>query len=220
MDASKLVQCGAVIILAGMPRTGSTWQMEMVKSVANALNVTIEHSGYWDYAKHIGMDAKDAKRYYESEYQQWAKLRPDSVIAYKSHEFDSTLVSKCQKQVIFTSHRCLEDELGSASKSWNVSTKVFLNNIVHEYTMWKKYNTLDMDYDNARKHPHLAINMVGFWLALSLNISIPPHVKFDPVLMEANPGIPSSTASLDTPTTMSLRQHFKHPVLRFCTKVP
>eukprot|EP00622_Pseudochattonella_farcimen_P002039 FR736891.1.p1 GENE.FR736891.1~~FR736891.1.p1 ORF type:complete len:238 (+),score=16.50 FR736891.1:350-1063(+) len=182
MNATKLVRCGVMIIMAGMPRTGSTWQMAMVRSAANVLNISIAHSGYWDYAAHAKMSHEKTEAYYRHEYSEWEKLTEDSVLLYKSHEYNPVIPSKCKRQIIFTSHRCLEDQLGSFVAAFKVAnTTDNILNVLHSsayhYDMWRKHNALDLDYHLARQNSFLASNIIGRWKALNFGITVGAPIR-------------------------------------------
>ena len=216
IDISRLKNCGVMIIMAGMPRSGSTWQYEMVKSVLKTLKISIHH-GYWDYARHIRMNNSDSRSYYRNEYKKWSTLDNKSVLLYKTHEYKPELLSVCKKNIIFTSHRCLEDELGSMYTSWHIGMKS-LNityQLVKEYDMWRKHYTFDIDYDVAKTQPERTIRLIGEWLMFNMNLSV-GYLRFKPVLVEANAGIPSSKSQA-WPNNFHT---FKHPTLKFCEYPP
>eukprot|EP00622_Pseudochattonella_farcimen_P005264 FR740840.1.p1 GENE.FR740840.1~~FR740840.1.p1 ORF type:complete len:205 (-),score=19.33 FR740840.1:146-760(-) len=182
-----------MIFMAGMPRPGGSWQMARVGSAANVLTISIAHFGYWDYAAHGKMSHEKTEASYRQEYSEWEKLTEDSVLLYKSHEYNPVIPWKCKRQIIFTSHRCLEDQLGSFVAAFKVATTTdnilnFLHSSAYHYDMWRKHNALDIDYDLARQNSFLASNIIGMWMALSFGINVGAHIRFPAIITEANAG--------------------------------
>jgi len=215
LDASRLVRCGTMIILAGMPRAGSTWQQSMVFSALAQLGVPVAHRGYWDFAHHVRANATAAHAYYEREYCAWAHLSDDAVLVYKTHEFAPALAATvCARRIVFTIHRCLDDELGSMRRGFNLTAhggEHALRVAVAHYDRWVAHGAIDMDYDEARRRPAQASALVGAHLAWRLGRDSRGAV-FPAVAEEANPAIPSSSERVVVPA----ERRFPHPVLRWC----
>ena len=178
LDATKPHQCAAMIVAAGMPRAGSTSQMKLLMTALQLLNISVAHQGYWDYAEHIRMGAADAARYYDREYATWAKLKRDDVIVYKSHEYAPNAIGFCNKTVVLTIHRCLENELRSAVGagfiSPNASTTWMMNMLTRwmtNYAAWKTFGALDFAFEEYVTNPQMVLHAVVSYLAVRLEMS-------------------------------------------------
>ena len=113
LDLSKPHQCALMVLAAGMPRAGSTWQGKMVSSALQQLGVPAQHQNYWDYPKHTHMNRSKAAAWYANEYRAWSKLSSNAVVLYKSHEFVQDATKLCNRTAVVTIHRCLDHELKS-----------------------------------------------------------------------------------------------------------
>ena len=100
-------RCSLVIVVAGLPRSSSSTQMAMTRAALEALGVNYTDLGYWARSLHVvnstfAVRNRDRKRYHA----QWARLKPSSIVLYKSHEFSSSLVHFCDHAVVLLTYRC------------------------------------------------------------------------------------------------------------------
>jgi len=213
LDASRLT-CGVVIVLAGMPRSGSTWEERMVLSALDVLGVPVGHSGYWDYARHVHMSVDNATSYYRREYVAWASLTATSVVVYKSHEYRDDLAAACGgRHIVLTSHRCMEAQVRSMARAWSPASLSEWSRILDDYDRWLHAGALDMDYDAAVVDPSRTSRRIGTWLAAALNRSTTGRT-FPAILSNANPNVRPRYEVNDT----ALREMKlpRHPNLRSC----
>ena len=200
-----------MLLMTGMPRSGSTWQSAMVRSALQQLRVKVAVSGYWDMAQHVGMKPADAKRYYLREHERWRKIRPGAVLVYKSHEFRKSATAICENTTAITMRRCPEDImrsfvragwLGSSPEPRAIASTMRL--YLRYHAEWLAFGALDMSYEWAVRNPKAMMDRIVGFLAARLGLS-PRHVERTlgkegarvtrSLLAEANRAIPSSSRS-------------------------
>ena len=196
-------RCQLVVILAGMPRAGSTWEQKLVKAALAKLHLEVAHVSYWDYPKHVSMNSRDAELWYKSETNSLSRLTRNSTVLFKTHEFTEEPTKLCQHAIAFTSHRCLDDELRSAAGAGWMPARAdnFANAIrtwAAAYRRWKLWGAIDVDYDQALKNPSAAFRIIIDHVAFAINVKQSEIDKLGPLrapsMGEANPGIPSSAS--------------------------
>ena len=175
-------QCALMVLLGGMPRSGSTWQDTMVFSGLQRLGRTPDYHAYWDYPKHISHTMNDtaAEQWYAAERLAWSRLKPTSIVVYKTHEFAGAATRFCRRTAVFTTHRCFEGALRSKiGRKWitaddaiNASSLVFnVMRDLRQFAQWKRFGALDIEYDAAVAHPEETMSLVLYYLAYHLSLA-------------------------------------------------
>ena len=96
--------CKLVVIVAGMPRTGSTLLIELVHdAVRQALSqsgLKVVNISYWRLDRHLGTKGGQAVNWRPTE------LPDDTdVIVTKTHEYDSEVLGLCERNLVILSSR-------------------------------------------------------------------------------------------------------------------
>ena len=171
-----------MVLLGGMPRSGSTWQDTMVLSGLQRLGRPPAYHSYWDYPKHLShiMNDTAAQKWYAAERLAWSRLQPTSIVVYKTHEFSGAATRFCRRTAVFTTHRCFEGTLRSkigrkwitATDAMNASSLVFdVKRDLRQFAQWKRFGALDIDYDAAVAHPEETMSVVLYYLAYHLSLA-------------------------------------------------
>jgi hypothetical protein len=169
--------CRAMIVLAGMPRTGSTLQGQFVQAALRTFNCPVGATGYWDILAHKGIgNPLVLEQYYDRLYAKWAQLKSSQCVVSKSHEYESAMTSFCNHTVVITSHRCLDDEVRSAVGIrlggiviTERSIEDFLKSWIEWYHSWKAYGAIDFDYSTMVSDPNGTVRVLAQYMAMRLN---------------------------------------------------
>lgn len=210
-------RCGHAIILAGMPRAGSTLQEKLVTRALQYLHVplTAGPTTFWNYPKHMGMSQEEAAAIYAEEDELWQHgTTNESVLMFKSHEFDPEALRLCANTIVLTQHRDLVDQYGSAVAAFNMSEDVSLAHAVgtiklwaRNYASWKNQanGALDLRFEDVVENRDGALRTITRYLQTRLGV---PEAKApDPSMIsalegvEANPEMPSSSHGATAQTT-------------------
>ena len=111
------VACGHAILLAGMPRAGSTLQVQLVRKALRYLGVSAAPapSFLWNLPKHLNQTREEAAAHYAKEDAFWRhNTSAASVLVYQMHEYDAEALRLCRKVTVLTQHRDLLDAYASA----------------------------------------------------------------------------------------------------------
>lgn len=218
MNFAHRVSCGVVIILAGMPRSGSTWQEAMVLSALRTLGIRVEYSGYWDYARHVNMNRTEADSYYRTERAHASAWTPESVVVYKSHEFRWDLLHLCKRHIVFTSHRCLEHMIGSMIRAWNPGILTMWKTILNDYDTWLRHGAIDMVYDTAVTHSQHAAQKIGTALARMFHKNESEYT-FAAIVNNANTFVRDTYVVSADEVSRIIRNITHHPNIPFCSNL-
>lgn len=202
-------KCRYVVIDAGLARAGSTMQQELVHQALGTLGFKAAFcngtKGYWDYPKHMLWNQAASNAYYAKEHKCWSELSNESIVVFKSHEFDSDLLHFCERAIVFTTHRTLVDEVCSAFGAFNLSdvsddaVLQLVLSLTRAYSAWKAVHPLDLRYEDMASEPSSAYRQVVDYLASSMNITVGQGMLDAVPSMEdeANPNIPSSSGHVN-----------------------
>ena len=184
INATAPHRCALMVLVAGMPRSGSTWQFHMIKRALELMGRRASHSGYWDLAKHKRMNETAAAAYYARERALWSRLAEPAVVVYKSHEFVPEATRFCRHTAVLTTHRCFEAALRSQiGRGWITAeaaadpgylVRVMRRDLV-EFEQWKRLGALDFDYDEAARYPEESMAAIMHFLALHLRAAGDAH---------------------------------------------
>ena len=162
INATAPHRCALMVLVAGMPRSGSTWQFQMVKRALEFMGRGASHAGYWDLAKHHRMTEPAAAASSARERALWRRLAGPAVVVYKSHEFAPEATRFCRHTAVLTTHRCFEAALRSQiGRGWITAeaaanpgylVRLMRKDLV-EFEQWKRLGALDFDYDEAARFP-------------------------------------------------------------------
>ena len=208
-------RCRAVLVVAGLPRSGSTAQSRLLAHALHQLRQQPVDLGYWAWEQHARWNS--SRRQWllptraESSWtanwtaSQWQRLQPSSLVTYKSHEFDGSLAhAMCDRSVVLLTSRCLEDMLGSWVRvGWAEprlrSLRPLLLDAAAHYAMWKAVGALEIRHEEMRAHPEQAYTVILHYVALKLGLvqPAPRDAELPRTLIaeEANPHITSRVAS-------------------------
>jgi hypothetical protein len=192
--------CGTMLMMAGMARSGSTWQRQLVESALKYLDVSYVDGGYWDFPQHVHHSVEEARKEYKERRQFLEGLSNDSIILYKSHEFVPKAINLCRKTIVFTCHRCVEGAiLSAAGLGWtdlNNASYIAerLSKSIDNYAAWKQFGALDIDYDVSKEQPMQTLQLIVDYLALHLDVSAKKYDKRGALVREdeASLSLPSS----------------------------
>ena len=206
------VTCKAAIFVAGMPRTGSTLQLALVRRALQHLQVSVKGnpSDFWNQPRHAGWDAAAASSYYAQVDSTWKGLTADDVLVYKTHSFDGEALRLCSTQIVVTQHRNLLDEYTSAVTAFNMTADVAASHAagsikiwMADYRDWKQNATegaLDVRYEDVVDDIDAVFASTVAFLAKRLGMPEEasstnlPSVK-DLGQTEANAALPSSSSA-------------------------
>ena len=217
------VTCKAAILVAGMPRSGSTLQCALVEKALEHLQVSAARpagmDAYWDGPRHGGIDgcsdgrlrpSCSASAYYASEEAGWRKLTANDVVVYKMHDYDTEALRLCSTQIVVTQHRTLLDEYTSAVTAFNMTADVAASHAagsikiwMENYAKWKQNapgGALDIRYEDVVEDIDAVFASTVAFLATRLEVPEKASGTNLPSLKdlgekEANPEFPSSSSA-------------------------
>ena len=213
-----------MVVNAGMPRSGSTWIKKLTTDILRQVSGFKLHEAYWKFPDHIRMSQDDPRRVNFDEVERRVWEHPNTTIFhYKSHEYDTELLTMCPYVAIITSHRCLEDEIESACNAgWcgrlpRPGTSQYIANKWLEYlswySHWKQHRALDIDYTIWKQRTRAQNNvessrqlrqlygMITLYLSSALGILLNiPYIDVEEAQQEANPSIPHNSSGADFST--------------------
>lgn len=195
--------CRHIVLLAGMPRAGSTLQELLATRALELLGAAPAIRAYWDWPKHVSMSQRDSKRAYHKEERLWAKLRQNSTVLYKSHEYAAEAIGFCSHTHVLTCHRQLLHEFISAVGGFGLSldeetARRFVTGSAAEYSQWREVaGALDQRYEDMEAQLQRSYGQIVRWLARRMDLPVPVPIPRLGEVGEANPGIPSSRDAVD-----------------------
>ena len=138
-----------MVIAAGMPRSGSTWIQSMMEHFLS-INKLSFGQRYFNNPLHVHLSEEKSVKWYIRELQLWAT---ENIFIYKSHAFEPELLNICDKTLVITSHRTLDQvALSKLNVGWVSNGLKALNGIhtdYNNYAKWLEVGALDIDYDRA-----------------------------------------------------------------------
>lgn len=187
-------------------------------SALRTLGIRVEHSGYWDYARHVHMNRTEADSYYRMEHARMSALTSESVVVYKSHEFRLDLLHLCKRHIVFTSHRCMEHMVGSMIRAWSTGILSMWTTILHDYDMWLRHGAVDMDYDASVTHSQHAAHRIGTILA-SIFHKNESEYTFPSIESDANTLVHDTYVVSADVVARIVRNITRHPNIPFCSNL-
>lgn len=149
--------------------------MKLVHLSLNTLGVHYHEKDYWNWPVHAHLPADEAKLWYETELKEWASYTPDDVVLYKSHEYNSTLLTLCAKSLVLLSHPgCIERVLRSVvaakfippDEGWVTG---HLDIVLHDFERWSRHATVDISNEALKASPLHTAAIVHHAVAMALN---------------------------------------------------
>ena len=214
------LRCPAAVILAGMPRTGSTLMLRFAHAALAALQTSHAFAGYWRLPAHLNhsfprwgaapMNATERHTWISGKKRILQKSLSSPagtpIIMFKSHEFAPRLLTACRRRAVLLTHRCVKDELMSATKlgwlSANADNQTAaIRDWVEDYSLWRSSGALDVPYELMQYAPREAFHAIVDYLAESFGLQDRAQrtaelssQQLAELGGEGNPGIPSTRA--------------------------
>ena len=149
--------------------------MKLVHLSLNNLGVHYEDGDYWRWPDHAKLAEDEASKWYADERAAWASYTSDDVVLYKSHEYNSTILTLCAKSLVLLSHPgCIETVLRSVvaakfiqlDEGW---VKGHLEIVLHDYERWARHAMVDLSNEELKKSPLHTAAIVHHAVALALD---------------------------------------------------
>ena len=194
-------QCRLAIIMAGVPRGGSTAQLRWLRTALHTLGVTEAHHSYWNFHWHdpTAHFPNGTRAYVAALNATVASFGNDDVVLFKTHEYDPRLWSMCRQQVVFTTHRNPVDMMRSANRAgwfpphWQTAS-VFRHWSVQQLC-WAERSVEDTAYEDVLSFPDTVYRRIAHTLVQALETTPPPDLAVPTTLRhEANAAIPHTAA--------------------------
>lgn len=132
-----------VIAVAGIYRSGSTWQFNVIKQIILLSGKSVSWKGQWDNMSIRNFDS-------DCDYH-----------IIKTHEFSRELQMKAN--IIFTSHRSFDGVMKSY-KTFNPTGRCDnerIKDFFVEYGMWTAFTDYDMEFDDIKKRPEKIVKRLA-----------------------------------------------------------
>ena len=156
-----------MVIVSGMPRAGSTWIQTMIEHFLRVNELKFIYNYYAYPTHHRLMTNVSRAKWYINELEHWSD---NNIFVYKSHEFAPELLNRCDKTLIITSHRSIDQTaLSKLNAGWATHPLEALLGIRQDYKHYKKWlevGAIDIDYDMS------VLNKLGTYIYLSKKLAL------------------------------------------------
>jgi len=204
-------QCRLGVVVAGLPRSGSSTQYNMTIEITRGLFSDEEHfhSLYWDFHKHMRLKPKYVDQHLIRTQAKLLRMGEDDVVVTKCHEYKPQLLRLCRKTVVLLSRRNLIESARSiikanwlsgkrfeefSSEEYSARIRGFLEASINRYECWKQHSDLaiEVEFENISRESASFLKDYVMRAGINASPEIISLIAQYYGATEGNPSIPST----------------------------
>mmetsp|Transcript_19776 Transcript_19776/g.64294 ORF Transcript_19776/g.64294 Transcript_19776/m.64294 type:complete len:284 (+) Transcript_19776:44-895(+) len=149
--------CRVAFILAGAPRSGSTYVWKITNEILESIGFNPTYTGYYRYDIHTHMSRAKSEEFVRETQELWSNFTNRSILVLKSHEYrEELLTDYCDQSLVLTGYRNLSAVAASALRlGWFQAPALrrFLSDYTRNHHCWAAHSSFNIAFEEVERSP-------------------------------------------------------------------